>query len=228
MFFENIMDAGLDILYQTTEYREYAQHGWSWLTIGALGAFIILVPELLALGSQIHKIWSERSVESLSTSWVSYTACFMGACIPYGLEKASAAIVVSAACFGIMHLPLLWGIRKFRGFREEEVRDTCIFFLMIPAMAQPLEVTYLLFSLGLIYAYWLQLATLMREKRPGVLDPKLFLIYLLAFGFWAIYGFAINALALMILNPVMFALCGAILWLWFKYRRNQVPALAQA
>jgi len=57
-----------------------------------------------------------------------------------------------------------------------------------------------------------------REKSRGVVEIKMLATFLLSLGFWITYGFAIEALPLMIINPLLLVILSITIFLWWKYR----------
>jgi len=211
----------LDIVKQTVEYQSF---GWNALTIGATGGALILVFEIWALLKQVASIWRARSVKSLSAYWLGYIACYFAACIPYGLGVRGGLIIVTSALFVLAHIPLLWGIHRFRGFSALEIVSIGAFALMVPAMIQfPSwsDALYLAFSMGTVYAFVMQAWELWKTKETGALNLELLVTYLVATAFWTVYAFAIDALALKILNPALLVILSATIAMWIRFKAQE-------
>lgn len=213
----------LNIIEQTVEYQGW---GYNALTVGTIGALTFLILEAWGMYKQIRKIWEDRSASVLSVHWFGYGMSFMLACIPYGIAFRSATIVIAVTVLFILHLPILWGIYVFRGFKKHEVIGLCLYSLMLPAMIWLpwMDIVYLTFSMGLIWSFATQPWEMWRAKEVGEVEIRLLIALLLSMVFWATYAFAIEALALMILNPLLFVILTITIVLWVKYRRKELVA----
>jgi len=220
-----VLDFVLNIVEQTVEYRGF---GLNALTVGAAGALALLLFEAWALIQQARTIWRDRSADILSTYWFGYTACFAAAYVPYGIAIQSGTLVFTCTVWSALHIPILWGIHKFRGYTAKETVTMGAFVLMVPVMIWLpwIDLAYLVFSVGMVYAFATQTWELWKEEKTGSLEIKLLAVYIVSTTFWTIYVFAINALALMILNPVILTITIATVTLWCKYKKRELAAAA--
>ena len=200
---------------------EYQHWGWNSLIIGSAGTIIFTFFEGWGILKQNESIWREKSGESVSVSWFSFLGFFFFAFILYGVHLKSIAIVVNGSVLGPLHLPVLWGLWKYKGFTGKEKLLFVLSVLMVPAMAfipWKSEV-YLLLSIGTIIALASQPWEIWENKNAGVLEIRLIGIYLVSTGFWVAYAFATGDLPLEIITTAALFLLLITCLLWFKYRK---------
>jgi len=210
-----------DIIVQTVEYQGW---GYNSLTVGTIGAFTFLIFETWGMYKQAKKIWDDRSAGVLSVHWFGYVAGFMLACVPYGIAIKSATITTAAVVVFIFHLPILWGIYIFRGYKKHEVIGLWLYALMLPAMVLLpwIDIVYLACSMGTIWAFASQPWEMWRAKDRGEVEIQMIVIFLVSFTFWTIYAFAVQAIALMILNPFLLAILVVTIILWMYYPNQKI------
>ena len=208
-----------NIFKSTVEYQGW---GWNALTVGTIGALILLIVESWGMVKQIQKMWADQSAGVLSVHWFGYIAGFMLACVPYGVTIKSGTIVLAASTLFVLHVPVLWGIYTFRGYTRNEALGLIAYALMLPVMIWLpwINTLYLAFSIGTVWAVATQPWEMWRKQSRGEVEIRLVLALLISVTFWSIYAFAVNALALMIMNPLLGVLLVITLVLWLRYPKE--------
>lgn len=201
---------------------ELAQFGWNAVTIGLLGTILFGFVEAWGLWEQKREIWLQKSGQSLSVTWIVYGACLMTAGVLYGLSKSSIALIVGSGLPGLMHIPILIGLGKFKGFtkRERVLFGSLIAALVLMAIVPRKDWFFLLFAFGSIASSAMQPIEMWKNKNAGVVAVKLIGAYLLGTVFWVLYAFAIGDWVLMIICPAYLVILTATLCLWATYRRS--------
>ncbi len=209
----------LDILGGTYEWQNW---GWNALTIGSLGTIVFTFVQGWGLWKQKQAIWNAESGESVSVSWFSYFTFFFIAFLFYGIHIASVAVIMNGL-LAILHVPILVGLWRFKGFTRYEKIQLVPFAGMVPAMALLpwKDELFLIFSFGTLYSLGTQPWELWKTKKTGVVEIRLVGVYFLATFFWVIYSFAVGEWVLRITTPTSLILLGLTSVLWFKYRGNK-------
>lgn len=208
----------LELLKNTVEYQKW---GFNAPTIGAIGIIFFAFVEGWGLLKQNQKIWQERSGESVSFRWFTYLGSYFIASIFYGLYIKSISVTFGAILPGLLHIPIIVGMIKFKQLAQNEKIQSALFLIMILAMVilPQKDLVYILLSIGTIYALATQPLELYRTKSVGVVEIKLILVYIASSVFWTIFGFSTKALGIMIVSPCALILLGLTLIMWRKYKK---------
>ncbi len=202
---------------------EYQNWGWNAVVVGSFGAIIFTFIEGWGLWKQNQAIWRGKSGESVSVSWFSYFLFALAAFFFYGIHIHGIAAMFNGVALTLVHIPILLGLWKYKGFAKwEKVQFFCL-ALMVPAMAfLPWKnEVFTIVSVGIIYSLATQPLELWKTKKTGAVEIKLLVVYTLSTAFWVIYAFAINEWVLEILTSVNLFLLGLATLLWFKYRARE-------
>lgn len=207
----------LELIYASAEYRDF---GWNPATIGAIGITIFTLLETWGLLKQNATIWSKRSAEALSLRWFAYMGSFFVATAPYAVHYGSVSMAFNAIVPGLLHIPILIGLVKFKRLGLNETVQSLAFPLMIPLMllTEHKEIVYLILSFGTLYSLGTQPWTMLKERSAGVVSMRMIAMYVASGVFWLIYGYSIRAPALMISVPIaVFLLClTGFLCFWYR------------
>jgi len=201
---------------------EWQKWGLNALIIGSLGIIAFTFIEGWGLWKQKQAIWNKKSGESVSVNWFSYLTFFFVASLFYGIHIASVAVVISGL-LAILHIPILVGLWKFKGFARHEKIQFVLFVGMVPAMAflPWKDELFLIFSFGTLYSLGTQPWELWKTKKTGVVEIRLVGVYFLSTFFWIVYAFAAGEWVLEIITPIALVLLGLTSALWFKYRSRE-------
>ena len=200
---------------------ELSQFGWNALTIGFLGTVLFTFVEAWGVWQQKRAIWENQSGESVSVIWFSYFAALMAVMLIYGITIKSITLILNGLLLAILHVPILVGLWRFKGYTRTEKAMTACFLAAIAAMAiVPFKDWFfllftagnVLFSLGQPYEIW-------KNKNSGVVEIKLLAVYLVSSLFWLIYAYAIGDWVLQILSPAYSVILTLTVLVWFRYRR---------
>lgn len=209
-----------DIIKQTVEYQDWGFNGLSAGVVGVLVFWCFQTWGLYKQGNKIRDGVVKSGKESaLSVHWIGYLAGFMLVNLPYGIHMKSALLVFSPAISFVFLARVLWNIYSLYGFTRDEVIGLVLYSLMIPLMILLpwMDIMYLVFSLGTAVALTTQPWKMFKEKSADGIEIRMLLTYLAMIVFWCIYAFAIESLALMILNPIVMIITVITILLWVKY-----------
>ncbi|MFH0950874.1 MAG: hypothetical protein V1765_00155 [bacterium] len=199
---------------------EFTQFGWNVLTLGFLGTTLFTGICTWVLWAQNKAMWTSRSGESMSVIWFPYALASYIVGLIYGIDSYSIALILNGLLLGLMHIPILWGLRKFKGFSKlEKILSLSYVIIIIIMIFTPFKDWFFLvfisgcivFSLGQPFEMW-------RQNGIGVIKIQLLIVYALNSTFWLVYSYQINSWALQAINPPYLAvnIFNVIVW-WHYY-----------
>ena len=212
-----------EIILGSVEYRMW---GLNAPTVSACATFVLTIAIGWTIWLQARKIWSEKKGQSMSVPWFIYFLFFNFTFFLYGVETNSLAKSFNGGVHSLMHVPVVTGLWKYKGFGRAEWTLLAITPLMIPAMLFiPWKgaVFAILFILALMSAAT-QPLELYRTKKPGTLEPRLVGGFATSGIFWTIFAISTNDRGMMFSMPVAVLVHGTTLVLWLKYRRQAQSA----
>jgi len=197
---------------------EWQGWGYNALTISFIATAVFTVLEGWGFLMQNRSIWRNKSGESISVSLFIYFGCLFMTVILYGYYIRSMAAIFNGM-LGFLHLPILFGLWKYKGFTKLEKAASCLFPLMIPAMIflpwKDLLMISLLF--GTIIPLVMQLYEMWRAKSAGVLNARFVAILIISTAFWVVYAFAIQNWVMEVIYPLTLVILVLIFALRFRY-----------
>ena len=227
---EEIAGILFSILKKTVEYRNW---GLNAATIGSFGAATVTLIVAWALRKQGQRIWREKKAETVSVTLFVYGLFSFGVLLVYGLYTVSLTIIFNGITMIGSYLPIVIGLRKFRGFTTgQEDQAAAYLMMMIVMVGLPWKETmFFVFSIGIPFSLAAQAYELQRDKKTGTVDIRLFSSFLISAAFWLAYSVAISDWALGIITFMNLLVEAVILILWFRYRNrsglaNQATVIA--
>ena len=209
-----------DVIHFFKNTVEWQGWGYNALTISFIATAVFTVLEGWGFWMQNRSIWRNKSGESISVSLFIYFGCLFIAVIAYGYYIRSIAAIFNGM-LGFMHLPILFGLWKYKGFTKLEKGALYVFPLMIPAMIffpwKDLLMISLLF--GTIIPLAMQLYEMWRAKSAGVINARFIGILIISTAFWVIYAFAIRNWVMEVIYPLTLVILILIFVLRFHYAR---------
>lgn len=199
---------------------ELEKFGWNLATIGFSGTIFFTLVSAWGLWQQAGKIWRNKSGQSVSVFWFSYNLFLFTANVIYGFSLNSTVLIFNGTLSGLMHIPILIGLAKFKGLKRQEKLAFPLYavLLLLMIVLSQKEIIYLLFSGGNVLALAAQPYEIMKKKNSGMVEVNLLAIYLTSTIFWVIYAFTIKSLALEIICPIYLILLSITLILWRNYK----------
>jgi uncharacterized protein with PQ loop repeat len=209
-----------DVIHFLKNTVEWQGWGYNALTISFIATAVFTVLEGWGFWMQNISIWRNKSGESISVSLFIYFGCLFSTVIAYGYYIKSIAAIFNGM-LGFMHLPILFGLWKYKGFTKLEKGALCVFPLMIPAMIVLPWKDLLMISLlfGTIVPLVMQLYEMWRAKSAGVIDARFIGILIISTAFWVIYAFAIQNWVMEVIYPLTLVILILIFMLRFHYAR---------
>ena len=197
---------------------EFQQFSWSAETISSLGIIFFTFLGAWGLRRQSKNIWEGETGRSVSIIWFSWFAFGHVVVFIYGLDIKSIALMINGSVRGLMHIPILVGLWKYKGFSKVERILPVFLFIFIIAMAfsTAKDIYFLVFSFGTILATLKQPIEVWISKDAGVLEIRLLLIYLVSNLFWVTYSFAIHNWILQLFSSMFFAIFALTIIVWLK------------
>lgn len=199
---------------------ELEQLGWNALTIGFLGTMIFTLIEGWGLREQGKTIWRTQSGQSVSIITFCYFAALFSILFIYGLSVKSIAMTFNGIVLSVLHIPILRGLWKFKGFTKTEQLLSIAFLATVctTLFVSFKDVIFLVISFGNIAALSMQPYEIWKEKSSGAVEIKLLAVYLTSTSFWIIYAYSIHDWVLQIICPAFLVIFSITTILWFKYR----------
>ncbi len=203
---------------------EFTNFGWNTLTFGFLGMIVFTIVGSWGLLKQNEKIWKNQSGKLLSITWFVANFYMCIAIFLYGLDQFSISLIFHGIIRGLFHIPILIGLRRFKGFKILEI---IIFYAMaggiLLMIILPMKALFfLLFSYIGIIALSTQPWEIWRKKEVGELSIRLIMTYLISSLFWLLYSFAFDNLTMKIVSISYFIILLIITQLWFKYHTKTI------
>jgi len=207
-----------DVIHFFKNTVEWQGWGYNALTFSFIATAVFTVLEGWGFWMQSLSIWRNKSGESISVSLFIYFGCLFITVIVYGYYIKSIAAIFNGI-LGFLHLPILFGLWKYKGFTKLEKGALYICPLMIPAMIFLPWKDLLMISLllGTIVPLVMQLHEMWRAKSAGVVDARFIGILIISTAFWVVYAFAIQNWVMEVIYPLTLVILILILVLRFRY-----------
>lgn len=209
--------------YSTLEYTHW---GMNASTIGFVGTLIFTLVEGWGLYKQNGSIWNNDSGSSVSIAMFSYLTFFMFAFGIYGYFCKSITIIINGFVLGILHLPIICGLWKFKGFTHTEIYIFLISILMVPVMIflPWKDSCYILIGICASASGIFQAWEIYANRDAGVVDIRLILSYTASAIFWIIYATATDQVPLQLMVWLSLIILLTIIVLWYKYRKSPLTS----
>lgn len=203
---------------------EFQNWGWNTLTISFIATVVVTLVETWGIYQQAKTIWKnpEKRGESVSTGLFTYLTAMFTVSAIYGAYKNTLAMLFTGIILGALHIPIIVGLWKFKGFAQwEKLLGLLSIGVVIGAFfTTDLDIYLLTINVGTAFFLLLQPYEIWKNKNSGVVEIRLLLVYLIGTFFWVIYSFAVDKWVLKILNLNAFAILILTTVLWFKYRQK--------
>lgn len=200
---------------------EYQHWGVNALTASFLISLVLTFVSAWGLVQQNRTIWRDKKAEAVSVFWLSYYGTLQLAILIYGAFTHSGALMLNGL-LALFYIPILTGLRKYRGFSALERVSMGIFALAILLMVLLPYKSQFFFVLavgGLVSALT-QPIEMVRKKSAQGLNIKLIGTILLGNVVWFTYGLAVGDWVLIIVNAIAFCIFGSTAFLWWRYSRQ--------
>ncbi|MBU0625000.1 hypothetical protein KKF05_01515 [Patescibacteria group bacterium] len=195
---------------------ELEQFGWNMITFGFLGAMVTGALGFWGVIQQAQSIWSQRSGRSVSVFLFTHGSLFFAAGCIYGISIGSLALIIMGGRL-LVHIPILIGLWKFKGFKWWETASGLLFLAVFVAMvtSSHQDWFYFVISLGAAISIVPQLVELLIKPCRGAVDVRFLWIMLIGATFWTFYALAIGDWVLSIANPLFLMGVLATLVAWY-------------
>ena len=200
---------------QTVEYQKF---GWNITFISSIAIGIFTLVEAWGVWSQCTTIWSKKKGETLSVPWFAYDAGFCALFSIYGVYNYSISAMINGGLIALLHVPILIGLWKYRGF---VTRDWIVFTIacVMPVLMIVLawkDTMYFISVIAVLFVLMTQPWELIKEKKRGNLDGRLIVGYLICGIFWIIYACAFETHTFVIIATIMEIIWFVTAVLWYR------------
>lgn len=194
--------------------------GWNALTISFFGTVLFTLIEVWGVWDQKKEIWQKKSGVSIPVNLFIFNLFIFAVIFAYGISINSIALMFSGIVMFPIHIPILIGLYKFKGFSNQE---KIFFWVMLLIFLVDILLPYkafFFFSLSLICIGMvaLQPYEIWKEKSSGVVSIKMIWSYWIGTTFWVMYGFSFNDLPLKITSSMYLLVTTVTIIFWYKYQ----------
>jgi uncharacterized protein with PQ loop repeat len=213
-----------NIIQSTVEYKNF---GFNALTISAIATIIFSLLQGYGIWKQSQEIWRKESGEAIAATFFFYNFFFFVIFLIYGLEEKSLAITLNGA-LSFFYLPILLGLKKFKGFTRGEIISAILMLPIIPAIIICPEKNLVLFVFSSISVIVIvkQFKEIMKDRDLGALSTKYIWMFLVTSIFWFIYYVTTKKWLLEIPCAIGTLLYGLVLILDKKFRFEKAKGLS--
>jgi len=206
----------LEIIRNTVEYKNF---GLNVLTISAIATIMFSFVKGYGIVKQGNEIWKKKSGESVSPIFFFYNLFFFSIFFIYGIEEKSLAIICNGSLF-LFYIPILIGLKKYKGFSSREIFGAMIMSLVIPAVFffDKRQVVFT-FSLIAVVAVIAQTKEIWKTKNFGAFSLKYLQTFFITSIFWSVYYTVTKNWLLLTLNIAETTALGIALILEKKWRK---------
>lgn len=203
---------------------EIEQFGLNAITITFIISASVAFLEAWGLWQQNMTLWCypEKKGQSLSVCWFCYIAAAFVISAFYGLSKKSLNLTFCGALLAILHIPILVGLWKIKGFKKAEKIFALFLFLLVLATAIPSTVLrsfmFLAFSIPTAIVLATQPYEIWKNKNSGVVEINLLRTYFLGGLTWVGYSLAVGDPILIIVNFLNMAVILVTVVFYYKYK----------
>lgn len=204
-----------------TNTVEYQNFGLNALTISAIATIIFSFIKGYGVIAQGIEIWKHESGENISPIFFCYNFFYFLLFLTYGIEEKSIAIICSGSLC-LLYLPIILGLKKYRGFYKKELYFIAFMSLIIPAsfFFDKSQLIFI-FSAAAAVAIFSQAKEVLKEKKFGALSVRYLQTFLAATIFWGIYYLMTRNWLLSTLNFTEIIILTTALILERKWRPKQ-------
>lgn len=168
---------------------EVKNFGFNIITISSLMTVILSTYQMWGLTKQAATIKRKKSIESIYLPLFIFAFFYLTTTIMYGLYTDKLSVIYNGlnAVFFLIILLMAW---RYKKINLTDILSLCIFSLLIPLMiiVSDKKIAYMGCASIMLCLGLLQLILLIRTKKRGSLEPKLFNVYLVTNSSWLIYG----------------------------------------
>ena len=190
--------------------------------IGTIGVVVFALLGALSFVHQAREIWKNKSGEAISTILMIYFLFLYIASLFYGWQTDKWPIAFHGAIRIVVVGIIVYGLWKFKKFTYLNwLQIILLSFLVFFQIALPFKgEIFVIISVGSIVAASMQPIEMIKKKSKGVLSLPMFLVFLGASSFWAVYSVAVKDWFLFSISCAYIALAVVVIFLWFLYRKN--------
>jgi len=200
---------------------EFQNFGLNALTISAAVTIFFSLVKGYGVFRQGKEVWEKRSGENVSPIFFSYNFLYFLIFLVFGLQEMSLAIIANGSLC-LFYLPILVGLKKFRGFSKKELGMITLMSLVIPAIFLfEKERVVFAFSICGGIAIFIQGKEIIKERSFGAFSIRYLQTFFAASLFWGIYYACTNNYWLGFLNGCEVIILGIALALERHWRRQK-------
>jgi hypothetical protein len=195
--------------------------GWNPETIFSCIIILLTFLQAWSLVKQKEKITSKQSGQSASLFMFTSTVFFGIMAVILGFKLRNFVIVFNCGIGLVMNIPPSIELLRFKKLSKVDIYGGSVFVVgVVLAPIVPLDsvkLIYAVFSFLSAIPMFHQILVLWQEKKPGVLEFKMLVSFLLISTSWLVYSFIIQVTVLEVTSIVFVLIRIVMLLLWIKY-----------
>ena len=157
------------------------------INISTLSTVVFSFIKGFGITKQGIDIWKKKSGENVSPTFFFYNFFYFLIFLMYGVEENDVAIIVNGSLV-FLYLPILLGLKKYRGFSKKEIGLIAIMGLIVPtSLVIDKDQAIIIFSLAAVIAIFSQAKEVWNTKSFGTFSVRYLQTFLVATIFWGIY-----------------------------------------
>lgn len=202
---------------------EIENFGWNVLTVSAMAVIVFTIWQAWGLWKQYRTIVEMQSGQSVAVIKFASTTTFFLLSGLYGYYIGSVLIPFTSTILTSMNLPVLYALKKYKGYTRSEEKWLILLASTIPLMIiVPFkEIFYMAFAFARMVPFASQPLEMFREKKVGAVDIRLFWAYFAGALFWVAFYFAFGDLVLKILSILNTSILAVTVLLYYRYRETK-------
>ena len=198
---------------------EIKNFGFNIITISAIITIILSTYQMWGITKQIATIKRRKSAESIFMPLFIFAFFYLTTTIMYGVYTYKLSVIYNGlnSLFFFIVLLMAW---RYKKVNTTDILSLLIFSLMIPAMiiVPNKKLAYMGCASIMLLGALSQLILLIRNKKRGSLEPKLFNVYIVTNSSWLIYGIITKDWVFQLSNSISVTIMILIAVLLRKYK----------
>lgn len=206
----------LDLIKDSIEYQNF---GRNLLTFSFLATIFLSLAQGYGIIAQFRKIRKNKAAGTIINIFFVYNCLFCLSFFGYGLLEHKLAFIFNGGLLGLLYIPVLIVLYKFKGFTKLDTILSCLGLMILPAMIfLPNRERVLMVSILLMLPTvgW-QFIEFLRTKSLGELSLTYVAAFFINSVFWLIYSLAIHNLTMISLNAGTSTLYAIVIILSIKF-----------
>jgi len=206
----------IDFIKNSVEYQNF---GSNLLPFSFLATIFLSLAQGYGIVAQFQKIRKNKAAGTIINIFFVYNCLFCLSFFGYGLLEHKLAFIFNGGLLGLLYIPVLVVLYKFKGFTKLDIVLSFAGLIIIPAMilAPNKEIVLTVSILLMLPTVAWQFIEFLRTKSLGELSLAYVTAFFINSVFWLIYSLAIHNLTMILLNAGTSTLYAVVIVLSIKF-----------